>query len=90
VAVSWRRLADRWGRVRPDGVAVELRLSHSVLADLVAAQRPSVTASLGTLAEQGHLRPLPGGWLLYGILRVSSWSCPTSRSLRVCPRPGPP
>ena len=59
-------LADRWGRVRSDGVAVELRLSHSVLADLTAAQRPSVTASLGTLSEQGFVRPLTSGWLLCG------------------------
>jgi CRP/FNR family transcriptional regulator, cyclic AMP receptor protein len=59
-------LADRWGRVRPDGVIVELRLSHSVLADLIAAQRPSVTASLGTLSDQGLVRPLTGGWLLCG------------------------
>ena len=59
-------LADRWGRVRPDGVAVELRLSHSVLADLIAAQRPSVTGSLGTLTDQGLIRPLTGGWLLRG------------------------
>jgi CRP/FNR family transcriptional regulator, cyclic AMP receptor protein len=59
-------LADRWGRVRPDGVAVELRLSHSVLADLIAAQRPSVTGSLGTLADQRLIRPLSEGWLLLG------------------------
>ncbi len=59
-------LADRWGRVRADGVAVELRLSHSVLADLIAAQRPSVTASLGVLTESGLIRSLPSGWLLCG------------------------
>lgn len=59
-------LADRWGRVRPDGVAVEMRLSHSLLADLIAAQRPSVTGALGTLADQGVVQPLTGGWLLCG------------------------
>lgn len=59
-------LADRWGRVGPQGVTVELRLSHSVLADLIAAQRPSVTGSLGSLGEQGLIQPLPGGWLLRG------------------------
>ncbi len=59
-------LADRWGRVRPDGVAVEMRLSHSVLADLIAAQRPSVTGSLRTLTDQGLLQSLSGGWLLRG------------------------
>jgi CRP/FNR family cyclic AMP-dependent transcriptional regulator len=59
-------LADRWGRVRADGVIVELRLSHSVLADLIAAQRPSVTVGLRTLSDQGLVRPLTGGWLVCG------------------------
>jgi len=36
-------LTDRWGRVRRDGVGVPLRLTHSVLADVVAARRPTVT-----------------------------------------------
>jgi CRP/FNR family cyclic AMP-dependent transcriptional regulator len=31
-------LADRWGRVRPDRVIVSLPLTHTVLADLVAAR----------------------------------------------------
>lgn len=59
-------LADRWGRVRPDGVHLPLRLSHSVLADLVAAQRPSVTGSLKRLGERGLVRTLDTGWLLSG------------------------
>lgn len=59
-------LADRWGRVRSDGVCVPLRLSHSVLADLVAAQRPSVTVSLKRLAQRGLVEPLKDGWLLRG------------------------
>jgi CRP/FNR family cyclic AMP-dependent transcriptional regulator len=59
-------LADRWGRVRPDGVVVEMPLSHSVLADLIAAQRPSVSGSLRTLTDQGLVQPLTGGWLLRG------------------------
>lgn len=59
-------LADRWGRVRRDGVHVPLKLSHSVLADLVAAQRPSVTGSLKRLSERKLIKPLPDGWLLCG------------------------
>ena len=59
-------LADRWGRVRPDGVHLPLRLSHSLLADLVAAQRPSVTMSLKRLRERGLLEAVDTGWLLHG------------------------
>jgi|SRR5579884_64027 len=59
-------LADRWGHVRPDGVILPLSLSHSVLADLVAAQRPSVTGALGKLSEREVLRSTEAGWLLCG------------------------
>ncbi|HET9718760.1 MAG TPA: helix-turn-helix domain-containing protein [Solirubrobacteraceae bacterium] len=59
-------LADRWGRVRGEGVLVPLRLSHSVLADLTAAQRPSVTGALQRLYEKGVVRQLEEGWLLCG------------------------
>ncbi len=86
-------LADRWGRVRPDGVAVELRVSHSVLADLIAAQRPSVTGSLGTLSDQGLVRPLSGGWLLCGdppseLLELQDVEIAVSRTAAEAPSPG--
>ena len=48
-------LADRWGRVTPHGVAMPVRLTHELLADLVAAQRPSVTLSLQQLERAGRL-----------------------------------
>lgn len=59
-------LADRWGRVTSEGVQVPLRLSHSELADLTAAQRPSITGALHGLYEKGLVRQLDGGWLLCG------------------------
>jgi CRP-like cAMP-binding protein len=33
-------LAERWGTVTPDGVALSLPLTHALLADMVAASRP--------------------------------------------------
>lgn len=59
-------LADRWGRVRGDGVLLPLRLSHTVLADLVAAQRPSVSSALGKLSERRLIASIREGWLLCG------------------------
>jgi CRP/FNR family transcriptional regulator, cyclic AMP receptor protein len=59
-------LAARWGRVRTDGVSLPLRLTHSVLADLVAARRPTVTSALSELSRRGLMRPLDDGWLLSG------------------------
>jgi CRP/FNR family transcriptional regulator, cyclic AMP receptor protein len=58
--------AGRWGRVRGDGVLLPLRLTHSVLADLVAARRPTVTSALSDLARRGVIRSVDEGWLLLG------------------------
>ncbi len=49
-------LAGRWGRVRPEGTILRLRLTHQVLAELVAARRQTVTSC----ANRAHPPP-PGG-----------------------------
>jgi hypothetical protein len=59
-------LAGRWGRVRRDGVFLPLKLTHAVLADLVAARRPTVTSALSDLARRGLIRSTEDGWLLAG------------------------
>jgi CRP/FNR family cyclic AMP-dependent transcriptional regulator len=59
-------LADRWGRVRSEGVVLPLHLTHSVLADLVAARRPTVTSALSELARRELAVPQTRGWLLRG------------------------
>jgi len=60
-------LADRWGRVEPDGVTVPLPLTHNVLGRLVRAQRPTVTSRLNDLEARRLLtRRADGGWLLHG------------------------
>ena len=60
-------LAERWGRVTPDGVIVPLRLTHETLARLVGAQRPSVTTAIRQLEVEGRLRRTPDRlWLLQG------------------------
>jgi CRP-like cAMP-binding protein len=65
-ALFWH-LADRWGRVTPDGVVVPVRLSHRLLGSLVGARRPTVTTALAQLAEIERVLPYGGeGWLLRG------------------------
>jgi CRP/FNR family cyclic AMP-dependent transcriptional regulator len=60
-------VAERWGRVTPDGILVQLPLSHQRLAELVGAHRPSVTTAMGDLAREGALsRRDDGSWLLHG------------------------
>lgn len=63
--VLWH-LAERFGRVRPDGVHFPLPVTHETLGYLVAARRPSVSAALGRLAEQGFLTRNADGWVLHG------------------------
>ena len=60
------QLAGRWGRVRSDGTLLPLRLTHSVLADLVAARRPTVTSALSDLSRRGLVTFVDEGWLLAG------------------------
>lgn len=60
-------LAERWGRVTPEGVVVRLRLSHQVLGQLVGCRRASVTTALQHLAQSGLLnRRSDRTWLLRG------------------------
>lgn len=59
-------LAGRWGRVGSSGVLLPLRLTHTVLADLVAARRPTVSSALSDLARRGVIRNARSGWLLTG------------------------
>lgn len=64
LALLWH-LADRFGRVTPEGTHVPLPLSHSDLAELVGAQRPSVTVALKRLADAGMVaRASDDTWLL--------------------------
>ncbi len=66
LALFWH-LAERWGRMTPDGVAVPMTLSHRMLGQLVGARRPTVSTALGELARHGELlRRDDGSWLLPG------------------------
>jgi CRP/FNR family transcriptional regulator, cyclic AMP receptor protein len=47
------QVAERWGRVRPDGISIPLALSHERLASLVGAHRPAVTTAMGELTRAG-------------------------------------
>jgi CRP/FNR family transcriptional regulator, cyclic AMP receptor protein len=59
--------ADRWGRVTPDGVVLPLRMTHSLLARIVGARRPSVSTALGRLQDRGLVdRTEAGHWVLRG------------------------
>jgi CRP/FNR family transcriptional regulator, cyclic AMP receptor protein len=66
LSVLWH-FADRWGTVTPEGIRLDVRLTHEVLAAVTGARRPSVTTALNRLADEGRLRSLPRSrWMLLG------------------------
>jgi CRP/FNR family cyclic AMP-dependent transcriptional regulator len=66
LALMLWHLAERYGRVEPGGIHLELPLTHALLGRLVAAERPSVSRSLGRLAEHGLVTGGAGDWHLTG------------------------
>lgn len=65
VLLTLWRLAERCGFETGDGVVVPLPLTHQMLADLVGAQRPGVSAAISRLSSAGTLaRTEDRGWLL--------------------------
>lgn len=62
--MTFWHLADRWGRVEDDQILLPLRLTHTILADLIAARRPTVSTALSDLAGRGVLCRVANGWLL--------------------------
>ena len=66
VVLFWH-LAERWGRVTPDGISVKLRMSHELLGQLVGCRRASVTTALHRVDDSGLVtRRTDGTWLLRG------------------------
>jgi CRP/FNR family cyclic AMP-dependent transcriptional regulator len=74
-------LAERWGKVTPDGVLLPVPLRHHQLAALAASLRPSVTLALRRLAARGIVERCVRGYLLHGSLQ-EGWAALTSESQR--------
>jgi CRP/FNR family transcriptional regulator, cyclic AMP receptor protein len=69
-------LAERWGRVTPDGVVVPLPLTHDLIGHLACMRRPTATSALHRLMRSGRLdRRLDGSWILpsHGPSARPSW-----------------
>lgn len=55
IRLLFEDLGERCGRMTADGVVIDISLTHDVIGRLVAAQRPTVTLALRTLAGAGSL-----------------------------------
>jgi CRP-like cAMP-binding protein len=65
LAFLWH-LAERWGVVVPGAVRIDVPLTHSVLARMVGARRPTVTTALQRLVQLGYLRREGSAFILIG------------------------
>ena len=65
LAYLWH-LADRWGVVTPGAVRLDMPLTHTVLARLVGARRPTVTTALQRLIQLGYLKRENRAFILVG------------------------
>lgn len=55
ILLLFEDLAERCGRMTPDGVVIDITLTHDLIGRLAGAQRPTVTLALQTLAANGSL-----------------------------------
>jgi CRP/FNR family transcriptional regulator, cyclic AMP receptor protein len=61
------QLAERWGRVTPEGVVLPLPLTHELLGQLACLHRPTTSTALQRLVNAGRIaRRSDRGWVLYG------------------------
>ena len=67
VLLLWH-LAARWGRVEPSSVRLCLPLTHRLLGQLVAAERPSISHALKRLAQAGLISGSTDDLHLHGTL----------------------
>lgn len=67
VLLLWH-LSARWGRVDPGGVRLCLPLTHRLLGELVAAERPSISHALKRLARAGLVTGRADDLHLHGSL----------------------
>lgn len=62
-------LAERWGRVTPAGLTLDLPMTHAELGEMIAAARPTVSLALKQLQADGDVdRARTGRWVMRNVL----------------------
>jgi CRP/FNR family transcriptional regulator, cyclic AMP receptor protein len=82
VLLLWH-LAARWGRVEPASVRLCLPLTHRLLGQLVAAERPSISHALKRLAQAGLVSGQADNLRLHGSLEYQLESLLARQSVLV-------
>jgi CRP/FNR family transcriptional regulator, cyclic AMP receptor protein len=67
VELTLWQLGSRLGRMTPDGIVLRLPITHAQLAEIVSAQRPSVSVAISRLEARGRVaRTARHDWVLRG------------------------
>lgn len=69
VLLLWH-LGSRWGRVEPGGIRLTLPLTHRLIGQLVAAERPSVSHALARLSHHRLVTGAASDLHLHGTLEA--------------------
>jgi hypothetical protein len=80
-------LAGRWGRVEPTGIRLTLPLTHRLLGQLAAAERPSISHALARLSHAELVTGSTGDLHLHGSLEEHLEQL-VSRPAQLLPRGG--
>ncbi len=72
-------LGERFGRMTPDGVLIDLGLTHEVIGRLVGSRRPTVSIALQTLAFDGALERLDGDTWKLAPTAIGMWHAENDR-----------
>lgn len=82
-------LAERMGRVTPDGIVVDLPVTHDLLGRLIGARRPTVSLAVTKLRDDGALdRDPTGRWLLTAGDLAAIGGDPVARAGQLAGRAG--
>jgi CRP/FNR family cyclic AMP-dependent transcriptional regulator len=57
-------LAERWGKVSKEGIRIDIPLTVTTLAQLVAAQRQTVSTAVARLGRQNVVQRVSGRWVV--------------------------
>jgi CRP-like cAMP-binding protein len=55
IVLLFEDLGERCGRMTPEGVVIDISLTHELIGRLTGARRPTVSLAMQTLADAGAL-----------------------------------
>ena len=67
-------LGERFGRVTPDGILIDLPLNHELIGRLTASRRPTATLALQRLDHEGFLTKLAGNSWRLALSRIGAFN----------------